>query len=151
MRVTACTHNRTELRWKNRSINMIGRQCLDCLERVGNWPSHVDVVSERGHLNGMRDWDDGSLPTVKAARFDAGNAIERFVDTREYREYLASPEWKRRRQKVIDRAKGICEGCLTQGAEQVHHRTYAHFRNEFAFELLALCEDCHRRWHGEAK
>jgi 5-methylcytosine-specific restriction endonuclease McrA len=67
---------------------------------------------------------------------------------REYADYLRSPVWKRRAAKIMERARGVCEGCLTNQAQEVHHLTYAHVKDEFAFELVALCSSCHRRWHG---
>jgi hypothetical protein len=31
----------------------------------------------------------------------------------------------------------------------VHHLTYAHVFNEFLFELMAVCDECHDRLHRE--
>jgi 5-methylcytosine-specific restriction endonuclease McrA len=69
---------------------------------------------------------------------------------REYDLYLSSAEWKAKRAKVLDRAKGICEGCLEQKATQVHHLTYKHFKCEFMFELIAICDECHARLHDDS-
>lgn len=66
-----------------------------------------------------------------------------------YSEYLDSDHWEMMRRKVMRRADNICEGCLSQTAEHVHHKTYKHLGAEFAFELLALCEECHDRFHKE--
>lgn len=60
-----------------------------------------------------------------------------------YNAYLRSPEWAKRRQKVLKRANGICESCLDRPAVQVHHLTYAHLFNEPCFELRAVCHGCH--------
>ena len=68
----------------------------------------------------------------------------------EYDEYLASPAWARRRQLVLNRAHGKCEGCGERPPVQVHHLTYAHVTHEFLFELVALCGECHDRLHEEA-
>jgi hypothetical protein len=67
-----------------------------------------------------------------------------------YDDYLRSPAWKRRAAKVMDRANNRCEGCLTNAADEVHHLTYSHMGNEFAFQLVALCEPCHRRYHARS-
>jgi 5-methylcytosine-specific restriction endonuclease McrA len=67
-----------------------------------------------------------------------------------YDDYLRSPDWQRRAAKIMDRARNLCEGCLTNAASEVHHLTYAHIGNEFAFELVALCEPCHRRYHNRS-
>lgn len=65
----------------------------------------------------------------------------------DYSKYLQSDEWKAKRDKVIRRAKGICEGCGERSVYQVHHLTYAHKMNEFLFELVAVCRECHDRLH----
>ncbi|HEY1721054.1 MAG TPA: hypothetical protein VGG27_07395 [Magnetospirillaceae bacterium] len=63
--------------------------------------------------------------------------------------YLKTPEWKAKRQKVMECAGSLCEGCREQTATVVHHLTYEHWRNELLFELAALCEGCHARCHEE--
>lgn len=65
----------------------------------------------------------------------------------DYSDYLRSPAWRALRDKVLDRARGVCEGCLDARAEHVHHKSYDHKGSEFAFELLALCAGCHHRLH----
>jgi hypothetical protein len=62
--------------------------------------------------------------------------------------YLASPEWRLKRKAVLDRCHYVCEGCGTQSAVEVHHLSYAHWKNEFLFELVGLCAGCHARVHG---
>lgn len=66
---------------------------------------------------------------------------------REYDIYLKTPGWRARRAKVMKRANGICEGCLERQATQVHHLTYGHVFEEFMFELVAVCDECHARVH----
>ena len=65
-----------------------------------------------------------------------------------YREYLNSAEWERKRQQILERAQGRCEGCGVEEPREVHHLTYAHIGNEFLFELVGLCTGCHDRLHG---
>ncbi len=69
----------------------------------------------------------------------------------EHREYLTTPKWKAKREAVIRRAGHLCEGCGIYIGEkgQVHHKTYDNFKNEFLFELIYLCSDCHSRVHGK--
>ena len=66
-----------------------------------------------------------------------------------YADYLRSQEWAERRAKVMERAGHRCEGCRAQPATEVHHLTYQHATQEFLFELVAICGDCHARWHGK--
>lgn len=65
----------------------------------------------------------------------------------EHNEYLNSEEWKRKRIKILERDKHLCQGCLSRQATEVHHITYKNWKKEFAFELLSLCSPCHKRYH----
>ncbi|MFA4900889.1 MAG: hypothetical protein WC563_15330 [Brevundimonas sp.] len=67
----------------------------------------------------------------------------------EYNDYLASDVWAKRREAILKRDEGLCQGCLRRPATQVHHLTYAHWKNELAFELLSLCKLCHEKVHGK--
>jgi len=64
-----------------------------------------------------------------------------------YNDYLRSSSWGARRALVLDRAGDICEGCRQRRATQVHHLTYDHVTNEFLWELVAICNECHARVH----
>lgn len=68
---------------------------------------------------------------------------------KQYNEYLASPEWKVRREAVLQRAGFICEGCGVERAIQVHHLTYDHVGYEMLWELKAVCLDCHAYLHPD--
>jgi len=54
---------------------------------------------------------------------------------------------EKKRKQVLKRSKGTCEGCLENEASEVHHTSYRNVGNEFLFELVALCCDCHARFH----
>lgn len=60
-----------------------------------------------------------------------------------YNNYLLSPEWSRKRDLVLRRANGICEGCGLARATQVHHKTYERVGHEMLFDLVAICSKCH--------
>lgn len=64
-----------------------------------------------------------------------------------YSLYLQSPEWEKKRDAVFQRENGICQGCLEEPIEHIHHTTYAHLFDEPLFELIGLCEGCHRKVH----
>lgn len=65
-----------------------------------------------------------------------------------YDEYLKSPEWRQKRELVFRRAGGVCEGCGIAPATEVHHQTYDHVGEEFLWELVAICNPCHTRFHA---
>lgn len=68
---------------------------------------------------------------------------------KEYNAYLKSIQWHSKRELVAKRANHTCEGCGEyQGNNgDVHHLSYNHFKNEFLFELIYLCRQCHERLH----
>lgn len=65
-----------------------------------------------------------------------------------YKEYLCSAEWWARRNKAMERARGMCENCLYQKATCVHHLTYERVFNELPDDLIALCDPCHEGVHS---
>ena len=69
-----------------------------------------------------------------------------------YEAWLAeSPEWITLRDLVLGRAGDVCEACLLNRATQVHHLTYSYGKVPPAWELKAVCRDCHAKLHDEWK
>lgn len=64
-----------------------------------------------------------------------------------YSEYLKTPAWRGKRQQVLQRAGGLCEGCRSAAPDRVHHLTYEHAGDELLYELVALCVPCHQKAH----
>lgn len=62
-----------------------------------------------------------------------------------YQEYLDSPAWEMKRDKVIERDGDQCV-CGAQATE-VHHKTYNNIGKEPLSDLVALCKECHDRVH----
>lgn len=83
------------------------------------------------------------------ARYDEAMVTGASDRHAEYRAYLRSPAWQRLRVKVLRRARGLCEGCGEKRPVEVHHLTYEHIFEEFLFELVAVCSECHRRLHPD--
>lgn len=157
-----CKHQRQELRrGHNKGGGPIVRnQCLDCGAITGlahKRPANFDTLP---------GFDTALHPAYDAARKAELDEIEKKYTERQlarwrvsenadnyfklkHDAYLASPAWKQRRRLVMDRAQGLCEGCRLSPPTEVHHLTYLHVGNEFLFELVALCEDCHDRWHAK--
>ena len=65
--------------------------------------------------------------------------------TPEYFAYLDSPEWREKREGILERNGWACEWCMEVNATQIHHLTYRRFGRESSLDLLALCADCHRK------
>lgn len=66
-----------------------------------------------------------------------------------YARYLLSPMWRVKRDRVMKRAGGICEGCGVARATEVHHLTYDRIYEEPLFDLVAICTPCHERIHKD--
>lgn len=74
-----------------------------------------------------------------------------------YNAYLLSPTWRNKRDLVLKRAAGTCEGCGAQRAAQVHHLRYPQdcrpgspewIAREKLFDLRAVCTACHDDIHS---
>lgn len=67
-----------------------------------------------------------------------------------YEEYLRTEHWRVTRMAALDRAEHQCQLCSNTESLQVHHRTYERLWGERPSDLIALCRDCHARFHGVA-
>ena len=66
-----------------------------------------------------------------------------------YTTYIKSDAWKEKRNFVLIRDQNICQICGAK-AMDIHHLTYAHLENEYLFELISLCRDCHmNKYHKD--
>ena len=64
-----------------------------------------------------------------------------------YHRYLKTRDWRYKRDLVFERENGLCQGCKSEPIEEVHHLTYIHIFDELLYELVGLCENCHRKAH----
>lgn len=152
---TACAHAHVDLRaltCSNGSIQYV-KQCLECGAKVGSAIKKADAIQARGATEFILPFDDAARERGQQALTHARRAA--FDTTRSerkawYDDYLRGPDWRSLRAKVIQRSRGRCEGCLTDEATEVHHLTYEHVGHELAFELVALCRDCHERAHARS-
>lgn len=65
-----------------------------------------------------------------------------------YAEYLASPQWKARRDAAMERAGHRRQVCGYDGWNlNVHHNSYDRIGCERPEDLVVLCRLCHNRHH----
>ena len=167
-RIMGCDHNaQGAVRFK---LDGIGRrsyhlQCQNCGHSMKNPQGHYGPLSKviAAELSGLEveQISEFDVERYEAAQQEYGERrkaiydllrAERRQNNRQERSYYYStPEWAEKRRLVFARANGVCEGCGTARATQCHHISYDHFGNEFLFELQALCEPCHVRWHAEIR
>jgi 5-methylcytosine-specific restriction endonuclease McrA len=154
--MSICEHTQTEVRARPTvsGTPQWARQCVDCGVRVGNWvkkpdgdvPAWDTAAEEAAH-----ERRPNTLPDLTAER-QARDIRWR----RTYEAFLKSPDWKSMRTLVMQRADHLCEACLTNEAEHVHHTVYPKvdgevsafdFRNQPLWELRAVCWTCHAAIH----
>lgn len=145
----SCNHPQTEVR-KRRFANgryHLQAQCLACGELVGKF-----VAQEGISLDEVAGVDYALMEAKEQERRTAREqqaAQARLSRHLQYEEYLRnSPNWQRLRAAVLKRDRGVCQGCLSTAATEVHHTTYVHIYEELAYELVSVCRDCHERAHG---
>jgi 5-methylcytosine-specific restriction endonuclease McrA len=156
----ACNHpNRTVIRWVNAGGTPVyKRYCRDCGPAVSEFIKHEDAQRGGVNLDISKDAIASRSNAYRRERQEAFDRImlaaaERMQPMRrtEYDDYLRSPEWRSKVALIMRRARSVCEGCLVERADDVHHLTYENLGNEFAFELIALCSPCHTRLHDSKK
>lgn len=156
-----CEHEITEMRRRVASNGAVSfrNQCLNCGGGPGNAipkstikhpaPDRIPLFDPQIY----KDWSarrDERLRAIdqKYIRLQKAGQAEWW---RWYDKYLQSTEWRVRRDLVMARAEGVCEGCRSRPAVQVHHLTYDHVGNEFLWELAAVCKPCHDRVHADGE
>ncbi len=157
----ACDHGDTAVRIRTRSnrVEVYVLQCLTCgaeLRALGKQSKDVLQLPERIPFDEDlgKHWQDDVMAAQVAFYGEQQRAARALQEARQgewwdtYTAYLLTPEWRARRQLVLDRANGWCEGCAARPAVQVHHLNYKHVGHEFLFELVAVCMPCHERLHA---
>lgn len=148
------THPEKELRkliTSNQAIQ-IRPQCLICGLPAGPTRKKAEFTEEQ--LAGLPLWDKEIASRHQAERSAAYTRLKESEENRlrqvwfsEYNKYLRSPEWRQKRDLALKRDGFWCQGCHQQKATQAHHLTYEHVFQEFLFELISVCDDCHKRLH----
>jgi 5-methylcytosine-specific restriction endonuclease McrA len=150
-----CSHVETIRCKKLKSNNTeeFRNQCKKCGVQVGK-AIRKDTLSAQDRAE-MPLWNDEIGKSFHDAMAARSNALYQEDEKRsleewqaQYDAYRRTPEWRARRQLVLLRAHGICEGCRSAPATEVHHLYYDSLGEEFLFDLVAICEKCHARFHG---
>lgn len=68
-----------------------------------------------------------------------------------YEQYINSPEWRARADRIRARDGYRCRVCNGKHRLSVHHRTYADLGHEHDVDLLTLCSDCHQVFHDNRR
>jgi len=157
--VTTCLHQNKRPVWTDHSAygdwleaRALREQCPDCGRLFGQAVSH----SKAGPHTPEADLKAAAryLELEQAERSAEALERQRLRDKQNeewwdwYNAYLRTDLWYERRVRVLKRANYICEGCGINRATAVHHLTYDNVCQEFLWQLVAICQDCHDRVHG---
>lgn len=149
-----CSRKAVRQRTQRNGVLIYAEQCLDCgrfiraiskrAPEIIQMPNRVafDETLQEKWRQRQREYSEQRQQARDAARQEQN--AEWWA---KYSRYLETNAWRLKRQAVLTRANNWCEGCAMRPAVHVHHTTYEHVFNEFLFELVALCEPCHRRIH----
>ena len=67
-----------------------------------------------------------------------------------YNDYLQTPEWREKRERVLFKAKFMCGICGVHPDQfHIHHITYERRGYEWDSDLMAICVDCHDKHHDK--
>jgi 5-methylcytosine-specific restriction endonuclease McrA len=155
-----CLHTSRSLVWvpvgaPGLSTRQLRYQCRDCFEYVGGSQRHALAASDTPEVDPaslvLRDEKREAQRARGRQLYDEWMAKPAQQDAEwwtRYDAHLASDRWQELRRLVFKRDNGICQGCYTAPATQVHHLTYKNVCDEFLWELVAVCDDCHDRYHG---
>ncbi len=143
-----CEHATWQLRKRTQSngVVVVVRQCDLCGANMG-------AVPKASHdLTKMATFDEEKPKRYWAER-EARFKQSRQEDSERwwtwYNAYLLSPQWRAMRERVLARDRGVCQGCLTARATQVHHLTYQRVGRELLIDLTSLCDTCHTVAHPD--
>jgi 5-methylcytosine-specific restriction endonuclease McrA len=84
------------------------------------------------------------------ARVAKIESIRELIDL-PYREYLLTPEWQERRQRILKRDGLHCQVCNSPEHLNVHHRDYTRRGYENDSDLTTLCQSCHQVFHENSR
>lgn len=123
------------------------RLALQQLRKIANgrakpWESSRFVCAD------CRNAENSARNAGHQEAMEARRRRVRELRTMPYRDYLQTAEWQERRKVRLRAARYRCQVCNTNGQRlNVHHRTYERRGEEFAADLIVLCEPCHHLFH----
>lgn len=80
---------------------------------------------------------------------DGAEDIMFFYSKVDYNEYMKSEGWANKRKEALDRAHNRCQLCALEYNLRVHHNSYSNLGDEREEDLIVLCDECHKKYHGK--
>lgn len=162
-----CTHEASEVRRRVTRTNArtFYRQCVQCGRNMGQCATstlvnpdscppfdediNIEWLRERQkRLHELKEQKTKEYEEQKA-QTEAQIELQRIQSRNNYKKYIHSDEWARKRNLVLKRDNYTCQACLINKASDIHHRTYENLGNELMWELVSVCRGCHERIHNK--
>lgn len=145
----------------------------NCPHEITEVVSYVDSAGRRrykdecqicGHCGSdisVKNWSADELSKVPARRTELNKTISNMIRNiyqpviqelrhDDFMAYYKTSDWAYIRDAAMRRDHYECQIC--GGTAQVaHHLTYDHFKNEYLFEIVSLCQKCHHDYFHPEK
>lgn len=93
--------------------------------------------------------DDVAKAKVRWHKRNARKRWMRADGTVDYWTYIASADWRKRKEKLFKKRGKKCEICSSTHEVAVHHKSYKNLGHELDDDLQILCNGCHANAHEE--
>ncbi len=126
---------------------LVNKQCMECGEHDARaykkelLPVDAPLFDEDKKFNFLIEEQQNRIEQREFERITWLNE--------KYKPYLQSFKWIKKRDLVLKRDNYICQACLINKANQVHHLTYKNVFDEPLFELISICKLCHDKIHNK--
>ena len=147
-----CVHTLTPCRWE--TSNKVQRAALMCAVcgfketsgiKKADYPNFDSLPWYDESIKlGIRDFEKRLYEWLQE-QYEKKQQQQSVDWFRKHTTYLQSPEWAERRANVLRRDGYICQACLQNPANQVHHLSYDHWGHEPLFDLTSVCKPCHNK------
>lgn len=123
----------------------------------GGYPDRMDIpnkyrpIEDYYHKNVVKIYN--RIREINTEAYNRNSGIYEEMDNvwkQRYSEYLNSPEWLNRREKLFHVYGTTCSNpqCNSDRNIQVHHLNYDNVGKEQLFDLIVVCRSCHERLHS---
>lgn len=123
-----------------------GLECTDTNEHGASYTTSVAFDTY---------WFCCSLPNITVhfseSIDDAVKIVYKILGKVNYKEYLKSEHWLKVRFDALARCNNRCQLCNNANLTiNVHHNNYKNLYKETPADVIALCSNCHEKFHSEA-
>lgn len=136
--------------FNERTVTKTCVECLQVFDVSANTHSQYKALTEKQYT--CPTCEETLIAIAKEHRSALSNFQAEYtlaLRTMPYREYLKTEHWHEVRRKALRRASYRCQMCGADKSLHVHHNTYKNRGHEEPSDVIALCADCHAKFHDK--